>query len=139
MRMRRANQDLHLLNEDGMVACNPRDREAAHRAEMEGIATQNPQAGTCTKCRASMRKSRRREGQVEIRRRDGQCFVVPPTKGAGSPLDVPGVDAGLSREEVVALVRESRQSTERLLKGKSSPAYRFQLTSKNRGRLGPTR
>jgi len=21
---------------DGMVACNPRDREAAHRAEMEG-------------------------------------------------------------------------------------------------------
>jgi len=60
MRVKRANQDLHLLNEDGMVACNPRDREAAHRAEMEGIATQNPQAVTCEKCRAAMRKSRSR-------------------------------------------------------------------------------
>ncbi len=39
----------------------------------------------------------RREGQVEIRRRDGQSFVVRPTKGAGSPLDMPGVDTGLSR------------------------------------------
>ena len=40
------------MNEDGMVACNPRDREAAHRAQMEGIATDNPQAVTCKKCRA---------------------------------------------------------------------------------------
>lgn len=60
MRVKRANQDLHLLNEDGMVACNPRDREAAHRAEMEGIATHNLKAVTCKKCRASMRKSRSR-------------------------------------------------------------------------------
>ena len=35
----REKRDLHALNEDGMVLCNPRDREAAHRAEMEGIAT----------------------------------------------------------------------------------------------------
>ena len=33
-----------------MVACNPRDREAAHRAEVEGIATENSQAVTCKKC-----------------------------------------------------------------------------------------
>ena len=33
-----------------MVACNPRDREAAHRAQMEGIATENPKAVTCKKC-----------------------------------------------------------------------------------------
>ncbi len=81
----------------------------------------------------------RREGQVEIRRRDGQCFVVRPTKSAGSPLEVPGVDTGLSREEVVDLVRESRQSTERLLKGKRSPNYRFQPTGKNRRRLSRSR
>jgi hypothetical protein len=34
-----------------MVLCNPRDREAAHRAEMEGIATDDPAAVTCRKCR----------------------------------------------------------------------------------------
>ena len=55
--MRPKRQDLHLLNEDGMVACNPRDREAAHRAQMEGIATGNRQAVTCRKCRVAMRKS----------------------------------------------------------------------------------
>lgn len=49
-------RDLHFLNEDGMVACNPRDREAAHRADVEGIATENVQAVTCKKCRADMRK-----------------------------------------------------------------------------------
>ncbi len=43
-------RDLHFLNEDGMVACNPRDKEAAHRAEVEGIATDDPEAVTCRKC-----------------------------------------------------------------------------------------
>jgi len=61
----------------------------------------------------------RREGQVEIRRRDGQSFVVRPTESGGSPLDVPGVNASLSHQEVVNLVRQSRRSTERLLKGKT--------------------
>lgn len=41
---------LHFLNADGMVACNPRDREAAHRAQVEGIATENLRAVTCRKC-----------------------------------------------------------------------------------------
>jgi prevent-host-death family protein len=58
----------------------------------------------------------RREGQVEIRRRDGQVFVVRPTTRAGSPLDVPGVGASLSRDEIVRLVRESRRSSHRFLK-----------------------
>ncbi len=47
---RRTKRDLHWLNADGMVACNPRDREAAHRAEVEGIATENWGAVTCRKC-----------------------------------------------------------------------------------------
>ncbi len=50
-------RDLHFLNEDGMVACNPRDKEAAHRAEVEGIATENPEAVTCRKCRAEIRRT----------------------------------------------------------------------------------
>jgi hypothetical protein len=47
----RTRRDLHALDEDGMVACNPRDREAAHRAEVEGIATADLTAVTCRKCR----------------------------------------------------------------------------------------
>jgi hypothetical protein len=33
-----------------MVLCNPRDKEAAHRAEMEGIATDDWAAVTCRRC-----------------------------------------------------------------------------------------
>ncbi|HMD97211.1 MAG TPA: type II toxin-antitoxin system prevent-host-death family antitoxin [Terriglobia bacterium] len=81
----------------------------------------------------------RREGQVEIRRRDGQSFVVRPTESGGSPLDVPGVETSLSRGEVVALVRESRRSTERFLNGKAGPSYRLLSTAKRRGRLNRSR
>jgi hypothetical protein len=41
-----------------MVACNPRDREASHRAQTEGIATENWQAVTCEKCRVATRSAR---------------------------------------------------------------------------------
>jgi hypothetical protein len=60
----RRKRDLHALNEDGMVLCNPRDREAAHRAQMEGIATDGPTAVTCRKCLSLMyrRDKGRREG-----------------------------------------------------------------------------
>ena len=47
---KRQKRDLHALDPDGMVICNPRDREAAHRAEVEGIATADPAAVTCRKC-----------------------------------------------------------------------------------------
>ncbi|MFC1479519.1 hypothetical protein ACFL6F_02880 [Planctomycetota bacterium] len=49
-RKNRLKKDLHFLNKDGMVACNPRDPEAAHRVITEGIATENPKAVTCKKC-----------------------------------------------------------------------------------------
>ncbi len=64
-RDKREKRDLHALNEDGMVLCNPRDREAAHRAEMEGIATEDPAAVTCPKCRALLyeRERARKEGR----------------------------------------------------------------------------
>lgn len=47
----RPKRDRHALDQEGMVLCNPRDREAAHRAQMEGIATDDPAAVTCRKCR----------------------------------------------------------------------------------------
>lgn len=33
-----------------MILCNPRDKEAVHRAEMESIATEDVGAVTCKKC-----------------------------------------------------------------------------------------
>lgn len=46
----RSKRETHLLDGDGMLVCNPRDPEAAHRAQVEGIATENPNAVTCRKC-----------------------------------------------------------------------------------------
>jgi hypothetical protein len=54
-RDKRKKRDLHALDGDGMVLCNPRDREAAHRAEMEGIATEDHKAVTCKNCLALLR------------------------------------------------------------------------------------
>ncbi len=49
-RDRRTKRDLHALDEQGMVMCNVRDKEAALRAEVEGIATDNWALVTCKKC-----------------------------------------------------------------------------------------
>ena len=49
-RKNREKRDLHFLTEEGMVACNPRDREAAHRAEFENMTTENIHEVTCKKC-----------------------------------------------------------------------------------------
>lgn len=48
-----------------MVPCNPRDKEVAHRTEMEGIATDNRAAVTCRKCRSLLYKrgKPRKEGK----------------------------------------------------------------------------
>jgi hypothetical protein len=55
----RVKRHLHALNADGMLVCNPRDKEAAHRAQVEGIATENSAAVTCKKCRSLISGSRR--------------------------------------------------------------------------------
>ena len=47
---KRQKRDLHALDGNGMVLCNPRDKEAAHRAQTERIATDNWGAVTCSKC-----------------------------------------------------------------------------------------
>jgi hypothetical protein len=50
-----------------------------------------------------------RDGEVQIRRRDGRSFVVQPVVEDRSPLDVPGVSTGLTMAEILALVREGRR------------------------------
>jgi hypothetical protein len=47
---KRQKRDRHAFDENGMVLCNPRDKEAAHRAEMEGIATDDHADVTCRNC-----------------------------------------------------------------------------------------
>ncbi len=49
------------------------------------------------------------EGEVRIKRKDGEQFVVRPALKGKSPLEVKGVDADLTAAEIVDLVRESRE------------------------------
>ncbi len=58
---------------------------------------------------ASLLDRARVEGEVRIKRKDGQVFVIKPLRESGSPLDVPGVDLGLSAAEIVEFVREGRR------------------------------
>lgn len=61
----RPKRDRHAFDENGMVLCNPRDKEAAHRADMEGIASHDRAAVTCRKCLKVLHqreKVRREEG-----------------------------------------------------------------------------
>lgn len=55
----------------------------------------------------------RRDGGVGIRRRNGQIFVLKPERPAGSPLDVKGIDLGVTTEGIVAFIRESRKTRPR--------------------------
>jgi hypothetical protein len=49
-----------------------------------------------------------RKGAVRIKRRDGSEFEIAPVRTQASPLDVEGIDLGLSAEEIVSAVRELR-------------------------------
>ena len=62
-RDRRQKRDLHALDSEGMVMCNPRDREAAHRAEVEGIATADHATVTCRKCLSLLHKREEVRGE----------------------------------------------------------------------------
>jgi PHD/YefM family antitoxin component YafN of YafNO toxin-antitoxin module len=51
-----------------------------------------------------------RYGEVRIKRRDGQVFVIKPQKRKGSPLDVDGIDLDLSRSEILRSIEEGRRT-----------------------------
>ena len=58
---------------------------------------------------ASLLQQAARNGEVRIKRRDGQVFVIRPQKRKGSPLDVGGVDLKLTRDEILESIKESRR------------------------------
>lgn len=55
---------------------------------------------------ATVLEEAQRKGAVRIKRRDGSEFEIAPVRSQASPLDVPGVDLGLSAEEIVSVIRE---------------------------------
>ena len=83
---------------------------------------------------AELLKRASREGEVRIRRRDGNAFLVRPAARSGSPLDVPGIDVGLTRAELLDLVRMSRRSAAALLKKTRTPREHSRGTGRTRPR-----
>ncbi len=58
---------------------------------------------------ASILEKARREGKVLIKRKDGSLFAIQPVSKEESPLNVKGIDLGLSAAEIVDIVREIRE------------------------------
>lgn len=52
----------------------------------------------------------RQEGEVRIRREDGQTFVLKPENVKRSALDVEGVELGISTDEMIGFIREGRKA-----------------------------
>ena len=58
---------------------------------------------------ASVLEIAQRDGAVRIRRKDGQSFILQPESSGVSPLDVEGVDLGVTGVEIVDSIREGRE------------------------------
>jgi antitoxin Phd len=50
-----------------------------------------------------------REGGVRIRRRDGSVFLISQVTNTRSPLDVPGIDLRMTRDEIIDVIHEGRR------------------------------
>ena len=61
---------------------------------------------------AAVLEEAQRKGGVRIKRRDGSEFEIAPVRSQTSPLDVEGIDLGLSAEEIVSALRETRERRE---------------------------
>jgi len=51
-----------------------------------------------------------KEGEVKIKRRDGQTFVIRPEPRQGSPLDIEGIELNVTTSEIVQFIQEGRKS-----------------------------
>ena len=59
---------------------------------------------------ASLLEQAAKYGEVRIKRRDGQVFVIKPQKREGSPLDVDRIKKKLSRREILERIEEGRRA-----------------------------
>ena len=58
---------------------------------------------------ATLLETALQEGEVLIRRKDGQVFALKPINETDSPVDVKGVDLGLTAEEILQFIQEGRR------------------------------
>ena len=58
---------------------------------------------------AAILEEAKKEGVVCIKKRDGETFYLRPAPPGKSPLDVKGVDLGLSSDEIVDLIKRGRE------------------------------
>lgn len=58
---------------------------------------------------ASVLEMAKQEGIICISKRDGEAFYITPVKPKKSPLDIEGVDLGLSATDIVSIVNEGRE------------------------------
>ena len=58
---------------------------------------------------ASVLENAKTEGRVLIRRKDGSLFAIQPLTKKDSPLDIEGINIGLTSSEIVDIVREVRE------------------------------
>ena len=49
------------------------------------------------------------EGEIRIKRTNGQVFILKPEGAKRSALDIAGIDLGVTTEEIVEFVREGRE------------------------------
>jgi PHD/YefM family antitoxin component YafN of YafNO toxin-antitoxin module len=49
------------------------------------------------------------EGEVRIKRKDGRIFVVKMQRREKSPLEVEGMDLGISTREILEYIEEGRR------------------------------
>jgi len=59
---------------------------------------------------ASLLDQAAREGEVRIKRKDGKVFVIRLQTSTKSPLDVEGLDLGITTQEIVDFIDEGRKS-----------------------------
>jgi len=59
---------------------------------------------------ASLLEQAAKYGEVQIKRRDGQVFIIRPQKRNGSPFSVEGIKLNLSRKEILQSIEEGRRT-----------------------------
>lgn len=58
---------------------------------------------------ATLLEKAAQEGEVRVKRKDGKTFVIRPEPNRESPLDVQGLDLGLTTSEILEAIREGRR------------------------------
>ncbi len=59
---------------------------------------------------ASLLDQAAKEGEVRIKRKDGRVFVIRLLQRTQSPLDVEGIDLGITTQEIVDFIDEGRKT-----------------------------